>query len=591
VAPHTPPPRLAWLARVFALSPSALSIVARAARDETLSRADLKDASGGALTALVENEIVSLVVDHVVLHPRIRRYLTYDDRLDEAMASFVELVPPGGDADAHPAIATALILLARQCAADAQPMRVHLRGPRGIGKRRLALGVATALGTPLLVADMSRAADGAADIRAVLREAWLRDAVLCVRGLDAMERSGRQVDSLRVLEELRSDSGITFIASEDGVQLARVASDFIAIALDVPPAEQRDALWLHALSAYRVESASGVVGIVADRFQLLPAQISAAAREAAGRLHWARALGGPIEPRDAIVAAARSQSGTELATLATRVDAAIEWDRLIVPVETLEQLRELCERVARRKHVIDDWGFGHRIQYGLSPTALFYGASGTGKTMAAAVVARALELDLYRVNLAGVVSKYIGETEKNLDRIFAAAEQANSVLLFDEADALFGKRSEVKDAHDRYANIEISYLLQRMEAYAGIAILSTNQRRHLDEAFTRRLAFLIHFPLPDVPLRRALWRSIWPCDAPLGADVDLDRLASAFPLSGGNIKNVAIAAAFLAASDAESDTIEMRHVLHAIRREYGKMGKDFEMSELERGVDEPKSDR
>jgi len=183
------------------------------------------------------------------------------------------------------------------------------------------------------------------------------------------------------------------------------------------------------------------------------------------------------------------------------------------------------------------------------------------------------------VNLAGVVSKYIGETEKNLDRIFEAAERSDAILLFDEADALFGKRSEIKDAHDRYANIEIGYLLQRMEAYDGLAILGTNLRGHLDEAFTRRLAFVIHFPLPDEVLRLALWRGIWPGAAPLAADVDLAYLARTFPLSGGNIKNAALAAAYAAA--AAGTPIAMGHLLHAVRREYGKMGKEVDAAELE----------
>ena len=195
------------------------------------------------------------------------------------------------------------------------------------------------------------------------------------------------------------------------------------------------------------------------------------------------------------------------------------------------------------------WGFGRKLAQGKGVTALFAGPSGTGKTMAAEVIAGELGLDLYKIDLAGVVSKYIGETEKNLDRIFAAAEDANAILFFDEADALFGKRSEVRDAHDRYANIEIAYLLQKMEEYDGVAILATNLRSNLDEAFVRRLAFTVHFPFPDEADRRRIWRGIWPAATPLAADVDLDFLAAQFKLSGGNIKNIALAAAFLAAAD------------------------------------------
>jgi SpoVK/Ycf46/Vps4 family AAA+-type ATPase len=198
--------------------------------------------------------------------------------------------------------------------------------------------------------------------------------------------------------------------------------------------------------------------------------------------------------------------------------------------------------------------------------------------MAAEIIANELGLDLYQIDLAGVVSKYIGDTEKNIDCVFRAAEHANAILFFDEADALFGKRSEVNDSHDRYANIEISYLLQKMEAYDGLAILATNLRQNLDEAFIRRLAFTVHFPFPDELHRSRIWRGIWPPQTPLAADVDLDALAQQFKLSGGNIKNIALAAAFLAAEAGGSVT--MAHLGQAIRREYQKMGKTLSAKEL-----------
>jgi SpoVK/Ycf46/Vps4 family AAA+-type ATPase len=198
--------------------------------------------------------------------------------------------------------------------------------------------------------------------------------------------------------------------------------------------------------------------------------------------------------------------------------------------------------------------------------------------MAAEIIANALGLSLYKIDLSTVVSKYIGETEKNLDRIFGAAENANAVLLFDEADALFGKRSEVRDSHDRYANLEIAYLLQKMEQYEGVAILATNLRQNLDQAFVRRLAFIVHFPFPDEESRRRIWSGIWPSRIPLAEDVDLDLLASRFKLSGGNIKNIALGAAFLASEG--SGAVTMAHLLHATRREYQKMGKALTEAEL-----------
>jgi SpoVK/Ycf46/Vps4 family AAA+-type ATPase len=219
--------------------------------------------------------------------------------------------------------------------------------------------------------------------------------------------------------------------------------------------------------------------------------------------------------------------------------------------------------------VYETWGFGRRLGPGRGNSARFPGPRGTAKTMAAEILAGALRLDLYRVDLAGVVSKYIGETEKNLRRVFEAAERSGAILCFDEADALFGKRSEVKDSHDRYANIEVDYLLQRMEDYRGLAVLTTNRKAALDRAFLRRLRFLVEFPFPDADLRRRIWQRSFPPEAPVG-DLDWGALAR-LEISGGNIRNIALNAAFLAARDDAE--IGLEHVLHAARREYAKTDK------------------
>jgi SpoVK/Ycf46/Vps4 family AAA+-type ATPase len=253
------------------------------------------------------------------------------------------------------------------------------------------------------------------------------------------------------------------------------------------------------------------------------------------------------------------------------------WDDIVLPEDSLAQLREICQRVAHRHRVLGEWGFDRKLSLGKGVNALFAGPSGTGKTMAAEIIANALGLDLYRIDLAGVVSKYIGETEKNLDRVFSAAQHANAILFFDEADALFGKRSEVRDSHDRYANIEISYLLQKMEEYDGIAILAPNLRQNLDDAFMRRLAFTVHFPFPDEASRRQIWTGIWPAETPLDGDIDHDFLARQYKLSGGNIKNIALASAFLAAEDEKPVT--MAHLFQATRREHQKMGKTLSEGE------------
>jgi SpoVK/Ycf46/Vps4 family AAA+-type ATPase len=227
--------------------------------------------------------------------------------------------------------------------------------------------------------------------------------------------------------------------------------------------------------------------------------------------------------------------------------------------------------VRHRVRVFDDWGFGQKLRIGKGLSALFSGRPGTGKTLAAEVMAASLELDLYAVDLSQVVSKYIGETEKNLSRIFQEAEDSNAILFFDEADALFGKRTEVADAHDRYANVETSYLLQRMEAYGGMVILASNLRENMDDAFLRRIRFVVEFPFPDATQRRAIWQAHFPADAPVADDVDLDLLAERMQVAGGHIKNIVLSAAFFAAANGQ--VIAMEHVLRGARREYEKIGK------------------
>jgi SpoVK/Ycf46/Vps4 family AAA+-type ATPase len=247
------------------------------------------------------------------------------------------------------------------------------------------------------------------------------------------------------------------------------------------------------------------------------------------------------------------------------------WDDLVLPAPQRALLRQIEAHVRHRRRVHEDWGFAARTSRGLGITALFSGPSGTGKTLAAEVLARALDLDLYHVDLSAVVSKYIGETEKNLRRVFDAAEAGGAVLLFDEADALFGKRSEVKDSHDRYANLEVSYLLQRMEAYRGLAILTTNLKSALDDAFERRIRFRVAFPFPDAAQRAALWHRVFPPEMPTEG-LDPERLAR-LNATGGTIRNVALHAAFLAAEAGEP--VRMAHVRDAVRSVYAQLEKSL----------------
>jgi len=283
--------------------------------------------------------------------------------------------------------------------------------------------------------------------------------------------------------------------------------------------------------------------------------------------------------------AARLHSNQRLNQLAVKISPRYTWDDIVLPADTLAQLHELVQRVRQQPTVYQAWGFGARLSTGKGVAALFAGESGTGKTMAADVVAGELGLELYKIDLSALVSKYIGETEKNLERVFSEAATSNAILFFDEADALFGKRSEVRDSHDRYANMEVSYLLQRLETYAGVVILASNLQANMDDAFTRRLHFIIEFPLPQTAERERIWRVHFPADTPVAAEVDLALLARRFAVAGGHIRNMIVRAAFLAA--AENGPVRMRHLLHAARREYQKLGRLLEESLFTPEHDQP----
>ncbi|MCB8942756.1 MAG: ATP-binding protein [Ardenticatenaceae bacterium] len=280
-----------------------------------------------------------------------------------------------------------------------------------------------------------------------------------------------------------------------------------------------------------------------------------------------------------LYAAARAHSNPRLAALARKITPRYDWPDLILPQDQVTILHEMVATVRSRPLVLEQWGVGQKLAASAGITALFYGQPGTGKTMAAELVAHELGLDLYKIDLSSMVSKYIGETEKNLEKIFNEAETSNAILFFDEADAIFGKRSEVKDAHDRYANIEVSYLLQRMEAYNGVTILATNLKANLDEAFTRRLQFAVDFPFPKEPDRLRIWQALFPPDVPRAPDLNLALMAERFDIAGGNIRNIIVTAAYLAASNGQ--VVSMEHMLHATRRELQKMGRLLNERDLE----------
>jgi hypothetical protein len=357
--------------------------------------------------------------------------------------------------------------------------------------------------------------------------------------------------------------GVLFIG---GRERWHTQQQMLHVAVPKPNAAEQRELWTRSLEGIS-NSVDGQIQAIVQQFDLGPGAIPQAVSSAVAKAS--------ARPGDFMLAAedlwqaCREQVGWQLGSLAQCLTPCYTWDDIVLSDELMQQLREIADQVAARSQVYESWGFGARLSRGRGISALFSGPSGTGKTMAAEILANHLQLDIYRIDLAGMVSKYIGETEKNLRSVFDAAEQSGAILFFDEADALFGKRSEVRDSHDRYANIEVNYLLQRMEDYRGLAILCTNRRSALDRAFLRRLRFLVEFPFPDCENRGLIWQKVFPSEAPL-ASLDLAAL-SRLEISGGNILNIALNAAFLAAG--EGAHIRMEHVLHAAHREYAKIDK------------------
>ncbi|MFM7535365.1 MAG: ATP-binding protein [Acidimicrobiales bacterium] len=420
---------------------------------------------------------------------------------------------------------------------------VYVRDRLGAATLSFAVRGVHAAGREALVVDLDRLAPGA-DVAAVtqslVRAARLDGAVLVAGPIEAL--SERDAAAARQLADAEVDTVLIGHRAWDPVWSRRPP-----LQLDPPDITG--------------DFAAGLP------FRLTPEQ---AARARAAAELQATAFGEPVT-LDHLAAGARAQNASGLERLALRISPVAGFDDLVLPEPVTQQLTDIVARVRHRTRVLGDWGMRRSAGKGRGVTALFAGDSGTGKTLSAEVVAGALGLDLYVIDLATVIDKYIGETEKNLDRIFREADRVNGVLLFDEADAIFGKRSEVHDARDRYANVEVAYLLQRMERFDGIAILTTNLRANLDDAFLRRLDALVDFPTPDEPSRRLLWERHLPRSLPTGSDVDLGFLARAFDLPGGNIRNIAVSAAFLAAA-ADRD-VGMPDLIKATVREYRKLGR------------------
>jgi ATP-dependent 26S proteasome regulatory subunit len=344
---------------------------------------------------------------------------------------------------------------------------------------------------------------------------------------------------------------------------------FQSVPLPLPDASLRKDAWTHYLTSLDAEDPKSWAATLSGQFRLSPGQIRDALQNATTR-QLMEGSGAKITCAD-LFAACRRQSNQKLHGMASKITCRSSWEDIVLPDAQLVQLKEICSQVQQRPKVFDEWGFDRKLSYGKGLSVLFSGPPGTGKTLAAEVIANALGLDCYKIDLSGLVSKYIGETEKNLSKIFQEAETSNAILFFDEADALFGKRTEVSDAHDRYANIETSFLLQKMEEYEGVVILATNLRDNMDEAFTRRIRFIVEFPFPEAEHRMAIWKRHFPPEAPVDNSIDYDFLSRKVQVPGGSIRNIVLNAAFLAAGNGQ--VISMEHLIQGNKREYEKIGK------------------
>jgi hypothetical protein len=458
-----------------------------------------------------------------------------------------------------------------------------LYGPDRTRQDAAAQVLAARAGCPLLTvtlpAVLTEGASLAAVVGAALRDARLTGACVYLRPWHVcLDEDGRVAPG--VLADLFAHPGPVILASATTWQPHATPRTRAIRWLETPSPgyQQRRRLWQHYIQAAALPPAgaaaidaaaidAAAIDALAGQFALTSGGIGDAVSAA-----YDAAAGQPLALAH-LRAGARACSTARLHTLARKITPRFQWQDIVLPANQTAILRELVATVRQRQRVLNEWGVGQKLAASAGVTALFAGPPGAGKTMAAEVVALDLGLDLYKIDLAAVVSKYIGETEKNLERIFSEAADSNAILFFDEADAIFGKRSEIKDAHDRYANVEVSYLLQRIEAYDGITILATNLRANLDEAFTRRLHYVVDFPFPRVEDRRRIWAALFPPTLPRAADLDFDLLAQRYELAGGSIRNVIVAAAYLAADNGQ--IVTMDHLLHGVKRELQKMGRSL----------------
>lgn len=480
----------------------------------------------------------------------------------------------------------------------ARSVRVHLPDLAGCGPMSIARWMSAEFNQPFLIIDLESIAsnqDSAdADLRVAVRYAMLHHCVLMLDGFTRLDHDVRRWLSRLAVERLAGFRGLAILDwTPDFQAVSSVEPNehkHIVVEIDLPAIDtaSRASIWRSAIADTDVDLGNPEIDLIANRYRLRPDQIRSAVDLAEGAALW---HGHEAATIDTLMSAARRQSRSSLHRLARTRTPDRDWGDIVLPDDQRAQLREICDHAEYRHIVHHQWSRASHTSTAEGVNVLFSGPSGTGKTLAAEIIASELELELATINIAHTVSKYIGETEKNLDVVFEAAEESNAVLFFDEADAIFGKRSQVKDAHDRYANLEVGYLLQRIEAHDGIVILGTNLRSNMDDAFTRRLHHVVEFPFPDASLRRQIWQMHLHEGVAQAGDIDLPLLAHQFEIAGGSIRSIVVNATVFAA--AQQQPVSMLHIIRATRREFQKMGRvcdEHAFGETMRWLESPVAD-